>query len=63
MTAIHTNLDSLIFDIFYLIASRLDCDDYVHLSQVNRRLKTLLQDDVLSKRIIEVSVLSQTAGT
>jgi hypothetical protein len=42
MTAICTNLDSLILDVFYLIASQLDCDDYVYLSRVSQCLKKLL---------------------
>ena len=49
-----TNLDTVPYDVFYQIASTLDCQDLVHLSRVNRALHDLLRNESIARKIIEV---------
>ncbi|PLN83295.1 F-box domain protein [Aspergillus taichungensis] len=48
-----TNLDSVPYDIFYQIASTLDCQDLIHLSRVNHALHDLLRNESIARKIIE----------
>lgn len=53
-TARSPNLDTMPFDIVYEILSWLDYLDYINLGRVSRTLYSLLQNDLLAKRVIEV---------
>jgi hypothetical protein len=48
------NLDRLPFDILYSIASSLQIDDIVHLSQTCQQLKASLEEDTLVRSLVEV---------
>lgn len=49
-----TNLDTVPYDVFYQIASTLDCQDLIHLSRVNGALHDLLRNESIARKIIEV---------
>lgn len=49
-----TSLYSLPYDLVYQVVTDLDYIDYIHLSRTNRTLYSLLQNDLLAKRSIEV---------
>lgn len=55
MTVLTKNLDSIPYDVFYQVASTLDCHDFTHLSRVNRSLNALLRSDSIARKTIEVS--------
>lgn len=55
MTDKPRSLDSIPYDIFYQIASRLDCYDFVNLSRVNRSTYSLTLTDSLARKTIEVN--------
>lgn len=48
------NLDNVPFDIFYQIARGLDCDDYVNLSRVNKAIHSLMKNELLARKTVEV---------
>lgn len=48
------NLDSIPYDVFYQVASTLDCHDYIHLSQVNRALNALTRGDSIARSTVRV---------
>jgi hypothetical protein len=48
------NLDRLPFDILYSMASGLQVDDIVHLSQTCQQLRALLDEDTLLRYLVEV---------
>lgn len=54
------NLDSIPYDVFYEIASGLDCHDFVNLSRVNRTLYGIMRDESLARTTIEVSPTSSS---
>ncbi|KAL1974119.1 hypothetical protein VTN31DRAFT_5679 [Thermomyces dupontii] len=56
-TARSPNLDTMPFDIVYEILSWLDYLDYINLGRVSRTLYSLLQNDLLAKRVIEAYFL------
>lgn len=56
MTVVTKNLDSIPYDVFYQVASSLDCHDFVHLSRVNRSLNDLMQSESIARKTIEVSL-------
>ncbi|RJE21396.1 F-box domain protein [Aspergillus sclerotialis] len=62
MTDKPRSLDSIPYDIFYQIASRLDCYDFVNLSRVNRSTYSLTLTDSLARKTIENSLLHTKEG-
>ena len=52
------NLDSIPYDVFYQVASTLDCQDLIHLSRVNRTLNQLVQNESIARKTIQVSSTS-----
>lgn len=48
------SVDHLPFDILFFVASYLDLEDNVSLSQTCRHLKGVLQEKTLCRRIVEV---------
>lgn len=48
------NLDCIPYDVFYQVASTLDCQDLVHLSRVNRTLNQLIQNESIARKAIQV---------
>ncbi|EAW09905.1 F-box domain protein [Aspergillus clavatus NRRL 1] len=55
-------LDSIPYDVFYQIASSLDCDDFVNLSRVNRALHSLMREDSIARKTIESNLLHTKEG-
>ncbi|OJI99836.1 hypothetical protein ASPVEDRAFT_39196 [Aspergillus versicolor CBS 583.65] len=53
------NLDSIPYDVFFQVASTLDCHDYIHLSQANRALNALTRGDSIARNTVR-STLSHT---
>lgn len=49
------NLDCIPYDVFYQVASTLDCHDLIHLSRVNRALNHLVQNESIARKTIQVS--------
>lgn len=60
MTDKPPSLDSIPYDVFYQIASRLDCYDFMNLSRVNRTTYSLMLTDSLARKTIEVILSSCT---
>lgn len=58
MTDKPRSLDSIPYDVFYQIASRLDCYDFVNLSRVNRTTYSLMLTDSLARKTVEVIMSS-----
>lgn len=58
MTGLTRNLDSVPYDVFYQIASKLDCHDFISLSRVNRALNHAMSSEPISRKTIEVSTLT-----
>ncbi|KAL3482217.1 hypothetical protein BJX99DRAFT_243197 [Aspergillus californicus] len=56
------NLDSIPYDVFYQVASKLDCHDYIHLSRVNRSLKALTDSDSIARNTIRSDLLHTKEG-
>lgn len=54
MSDMTKNIDSIPYDVFYQVASTLDCPDLIHLSRVNRALHTLTQSDSIARKTVEV---------
>jgi len=52
--AMPLNLDALPFDILFTIALDLSVDDIVHLGRTCRQLRSLLKEDTLCRKVIEV---------
>lgn len=50
------SLDSIPYDIFYNIASGLECQDFINLSRVNRGINTLMRSELIAKKSIEVHI-------
>jgi hypothetical protein len=48
------NLDCLPYDVFYQVASNLDCHDYIHLSRANRRINTMMKSDLIARNTVKV---------
>ena len=46
--------DRVPFDIWHQIALELDTNDYIHLSRTNRRLYSLLKDEVTARKAAQV---------
>ncbi|KAL5333329.1 hypothetical protein BJX70DRAFT_403671 [Aspergillus crustosus] len=56
------NLDSIPFDVFYQVASKLDCHDYIHLSRVNRYLQEVTKGDAIPRNTIKSELLHTKEG-
>ncbi|KAF7594919.1 hypothetical protein BBP40_007955 [Aspergillus hancockii] len=56
------NLDCIPYDVFYQVASTLDCHDFVHLSRVNRALNSLMQNESLARKTVEKHLLHTKEG-
>lgn len=54
MTTKPRSLDSIPYDVFYQIASTLDCHDFVSLSRVNRSTYSLMLIESIARKTIEV---------
>lgn len=54
MTDMTKNLDSIPYDVFYQVASTLDCHDLIHLSRVNRTLHSLTRSESIARKTLEV---------
>jgi len=52
-------LDSIPYDVFYQIASVLDCHDFINLSRVNQALNTLMRNESIARKTIEVCTFSK----
>jgi hypothetical protein len=50
------NLDSIPYDVFYQVASTLDCHDYIHLSRVNRSINLLTKSDSIARNTVKVDL-------
>jgi len=48
------NLDALPFDVLFTIAFDLSVDDIIHLGRTCRQLKSILAEDSLCRKVIEV---------
>lgn len=62
MTATPRSLDSIPYDVFYQIASSLDCHDFVNLSRVSRSIYSLMLIESISRKTIENSLLHTKEG-
>ncbi|KAL4944305.1 hypothetical protein BDV06DRAFT_111476 [Aspergillus oleicola] len=56
------NLDTIPYDVFYQVASTLDCQDYIHLSRVNRALHALTQGDSIARSTVRSELLHTEEG-
>ncbi|PTU21535.1 hypothetical protein P175DRAFT_0435347 [Aspergillus ochraceoroseus IBT 24754] len=56
------NLDSIPYDVFYQVASRLDCHDYIHLSRVNRPINVLMKNDSMARNTVRSELLHTKEG-
>ncbi|KAL4915798.1 hypothetical protein BDW62DRAFT_118300 [Aspergillus aurantiobrunneus] len=56
------NLDSIPYDVFYQVASTLDCHDYIHLSRVNRALNALTRSDSMARNTVRSELLHTKEG-
>jgi len=55
MTDRTRSLDSIPYDVFYQIASKLDCYDFISLSRVNRSLNHAMSSEPIARKTIKVS--------
>lgn len=55
-------LDSIPYDVFYQIASRLDCHDFISLSRVNRSTHSLTLIESIARKTVENSLLHTREG-
>ncbi|KNG81328.1 F-box domain protein [Aspergillus nomiae NRRL 13137] len=56
------NLDCIPYDVFYQVASTLDCHDFIHLSRVNRSLNALMRNESLARKTVENHLLHTKEG-
>ncbi|CBF86989.1 hypothetical protein AN2505.2 [Aspergillus nidulans FGSC A4] len=56
------NLDSIPYDVFYQVASKLDCHDFIHLSRVNRALHELTNSDSIARNTVRSDLLHTREG-
>ncbi|KAL3453243.1 hypothetical protein BJX65DRAFT_302161 [Aspergillus insuetus] len=56
------NLDSIPYDVFYQVASTLDCHDYIHLSRVNRSINLLTKSDSIARNTVKSDLLHTKEG-
>ncbi|KAL4796256.1 hypothetical protein BDV19DRAFT_388398 [Aspergillus venezuelensis] len=56
------NLDTIPYDVFYQVASKLDCQDYIHLSRVNRALHALTEGDSIARSTVRSDLLHTEEG-
>ncbi|GLB01960.1 hypothetical protein AtubIFM57258_000371 [Aspergillus tubingensis] len=56
------NLDCIPYDVFYQVASSLDCHDLIHLSRVNRALNHLVQNESIARKTIQNDLLHTKEG-
>ncbi|KAL4784735.1 hypothetical protein BJX76DRAFT_204564 [Aspergillus varians] len=56
------NLDTIPYDVFYQVASKLDCHDYIHLSRVNRALNALTSGDSIARNTVRSGLLHTKEG-
>ncbi|OAX83632.1 hypothetical protein ACJ72_02001 [Emergomyces africanus] len=57
-----TTIDDIPFDLWYQIASCLDAQDYINLSFANRRLYSLLKDDLTARNAVLLSISHTREG-
>ncbi|KAA8646516.1 hypothetical protein EYZ11_004821 [Aspergillus tanneri] len=62
MTVVTKNLDSIPYDVFYQVASTLDCHDFVHLSRVNRALNSMMRSESIARKTVENNLLQTKEG-
>ncbi|KAF9890158.1 hypothetical protein FE257_006319 [Aspergillus nanangensis] len=62
MTDMTKNLDCIPYDVFYQVASTLDCHDFVHLSRVNRALNDLMRSESIARKTVENHLLHTKEG-
>ncbi|KAL4891122.1 F-box domain protein [Aspergillus ambiguus] len=62
MTDMTKNLDSIPYDVFYQVASTLDCHDFIHLSRVNRALSNLTRSESIARKTLEDNLLHTKEG-
>ncbi|KAG2414835.1 hypothetical protein HFD88_006023 [Aspergillus terreus] len=62
MTDMTKNLDSIPYDVFYQVASTLDCHDLIHLSRVNRALHSLTRSESIARKTLEETLLHTKEG-
>ncbi|KAL4809925.1 hypothetical protein BDV18DRAFT_50537 [Aspergillus unguis] len=46
------NLDTVPYDVFFQVASKLDCHDFVHLSRTNRALYAMTKGDSIARNTV-----------
>ena len=56
MTDQTRSLDSIPYDVFYQVASKLDCHDFINLSRANRALNHAMSSEPIARKTIEVSI-------
>ncbi|KAL4773192.1 hypothetical protein BDW60DRAFT_29455 [Aspergillus nidulans var. acristatus] len=56
------NLDSIPYDVFYQVASKLDCHDFIHLSRVNRAIHELTNSDSIARNTVRSDLLHTREG-
>ncbi|KAL4931025.1 F-box domain protein [Aspergillus undulatus] len=56
------NLDTIPYDVFYQVASKLDCHDFIHLSRVNRTLNALTRGDSIARNTVRSDLLHTEEG-
>ncbi|PGH08335.1 hypothetical protein AJ79_06022 [Helicocarpus griseus UAMH5409] len=57
-----TTIDSIPFDIWHQIASRLDPQDYINLSFANRKLYSLLKSELTSRNSVQLYIFHTKEG-
>ncbi|PYI07917.1 hypothetical protein BO78DRAFT_385579 [Aspergillus sclerotiicarbonarius CBS 121057] len=62
VSAMAKNLDCIPYDVFYQVASTLDCQDLIHLSRVNRTLNHLIQNESIARKAIQNDLLHTKEG-
>ncbi|EYE91622.1 F-box domain protein [Aspergillus ruber CBS 135680] len=62
MTDLTRSLDSIPYDVFYQIASKLDCHDFISLSRVNRSLNHAMSSEPIARKTIENNLLHTKEG-
>ncbi|KAE8358474.1 hypothetical protein BDV27DRAFT_137677 [Aspergillus caelatus] len=62
MSEMTRNLDCIPYDVFYQVASTLDCHDFVHLSRVNQSLNALMRNESLARKTVENHLLHTKEG-
>ncbi|KAL2825002.1 hypothetical protein BDW59DRAFT_75914 [Aspergillus cavernicola] len=56
------NLDSIPYDVFYQVASKLDCHDFIHLGRTSRSLHALTKSDSIARNTVRSELLHTKEG-